>query len=129
MTVDPRAARVAVVADSLFLARLEELRDGGYGVIQLPPASLDREVAREWIAEAADQVAEYRRTGDSRSGSWVTERGATSSRAAGLATLPALGDGEFPPQTSLAGNPGARSSTPTSSSRSFTIIVDQALPP
>ncbi len=92
MTLDPRASRVAVVADSLFLARLEELRDGGYGVSQHTPASLDSEVAREWIAQAADQVAEYRRTGYSvglvGDGAWSDELA-----AAGLATLPALGDG------------------------------------
>jgi hypothetical protein len=89
LSSDPRASRVAVVADSLFLARLEELRDGGYGVIQLPPTSLDREVAREWIAQAADQVAEYRRTGYAVTlvgdGTWGDELA-----AAGLDTLPAL---------------------------------------
>jgi len=91
MSADPRASRVAVVADSLFTARLDELRDAGWGVIQLPPASLEPGIAREWIAQAAEQVAEYQRTGYTVSllddGAWADELGEH-----GLATLPA-----FPP--------------------------------
>jgi hypothetical protein len=60
---DPRGGRVAIVADSLLEARLEELRGGNWGVVQLPPAELDGEAAAEWLALAAEQVAEYQRTG------------------------------------------------------------------
>ena len=35
MSVDPRARRIAVVADSLFAQLLPELHDAGYGIIQL----------------------------------------------------------------------------------------------
>ena len=63
MTIDPRAGRVAVVADSLLEASLEELRVENWGVIQLPPAELASEAAREWLALVAEQVAEYQRTG------------------------------------------------------------------
>jgi len=60
---DPRGGRVAVVADRLLEERLEELRDAGWGVIQLPPAGLDADAAAEWLALTAEQVAEYARTG------------------------------------------------------------------
>ena len=63
MTADPRGRRVAVVADSLLEARLDGLRDGGWGVMQLPPPELDADAAHEWLALTAEQVAEYRRTG------------------------------------------------------------------
>jgi hypothetical protein len=63
VTDDPRGRRVAVVADSLLTGTLAELRDGGWGVIQLPPADLDADTARDWLALTAEQVAEYRRTG------------------------------------------------------------------
>ena len=63
MTDDPRARRVAVVADSLLEEKLGELREDGWGVIQLPPAGLDPDTAHEWLALTAEQVAEYRRTG------------------------------------------------------------------
>jgi hypothetical protein len=60
---DPRARRIVVVADSLFSTRLDELREGGFGVMQLPPPGLAAETAREWIDLTAEQIAEYRRTG------------------------------------------------------------------
>jgi len=60
---DPRSRRIAVVADSLFEERLDELRDGGWGAIQLPPAEADAETAQAWLELTAEQVAEYRRTG------------------------------------------------------------------
>jgi hypothetical protein len=60
---DPRGGRVAVVADSLLESRMDELRSGNWGVIQLPPAGLDDDAAGEWLALAAEQVAEYQRTG------------------------------------------------------------------
>jgi hypothetical protein len=63
MSADPRGGRVAVVADSLLQARLDELREGNWGVVQLPPTGLDDEAATEWVALAAEQVAEYQRTG------------------------------------------------------------------
>lgn len=63
MSADPRGGRVAVVADSLLEERLDELREAGWGVIQLPPSGLDPETEREWLALTAEQVAEYRRTG------------------------------------------------------------------
>ena len=63
MSVDPRSRRVAVVADSLLEVRLGELREGGWGVMQLPPASLERDAARAWLELTAEQIAEYLRTG------------------------------------------------------------------
>ncbi len=52
-----------MVADSLLETRLDELRDGGWGVVQLPPAELDAATARDWLELAAEQIAEYERTG------------------------------------------------------------------
>ena len=63
MSLDPRAGRVAVVADSLLETSLDALREENWGVIQLPPAELDDQAAREWLTLAAEQVAEYQRTG------------------------------------------------------------------
>jgi hypothetical protein len=60
---DPRSRRIAVVADSLLEERLDELRDEGWGVIQLPPAGTDVETAQAWLELTAEQVAEYSRTG------------------------------------------------------------------
>jgi hypothetical protein len=60
---DPRSRRVAVVADALLGPRLEELRSEGFGVMQLPPASLDDATAAGWLELTAEQVAEYVRTG------------------------------------------------------------------
>ena len=77
MNDDPRSRRVAVVADSLFEERLEELQRDGWGVIQLPPAGLDADTAREWLELTAEQVAEYVRTGYEVAlvddGTWVDE--------------------------------------------------------
>src|SRR6185295_2700013 len=50
---DPRGGRVAVVADSLLDSSLEELREGNWGVIQLPPAELDEGAAAAWLELAA----------------------------------------------------------------------------
>jgi hypothetical protein len=63
VTEDPRGGRVAVVADSLLDACMDELRAGNWGVIQLPPPGLAPEAEDEWLALAAEQVAEYQRTG------------------------------------------------------------------
>ena len=61
MSVDPRARRIAVVADSLFAQLLPELHDAGYGIIQLPPRGLPDDVAREWLEQVEEHVAEFRR--------------------------------------------------------------------
>ena len=63
MSADPRARRVAVVADSLLDELLPELRERGYGVIQLPPAELPAGVAAEWLEHVAEHVQEFVRTG------------------------------------------------------------------
>jgi hypothetical protein len=63
VSVDPRARRVAVVADSLLERLLPELRDAGYGIIQLPPAGLPNDVAQEWLEQIAEHVTEFARTG------------------------------------------------------------------
>ena len=58
---DPRARRIAVVADSLLEPMLDELEREGFGVIQLPPAGLDRETVAAWLEQTAEHVAEFRR--------------------------------------------------------------------
>ena len=58
---DPRARKIAVVADDELVALLPELRKARYGLMQLPPASLPPEVAADALAQLAEQVAEYRR--------------------------------------------------------------------
>ncbi len=58
---DPRSRRVAVVADSLLEPLLDELQAAGYGIIQLPPAGLERETATAWLEQVAEHVAEFRR--------------------------------------------------------------------
>ncbi len=63
MSDDPRGGRVAVVADSLLDGKLDELRAGNWGVVQLPPPGLAPDAADEWLALTAEQVAEYLRTG------------------------------------------------------------------
>ena len=60
---DPRGRRVAVVADSLLETLLDELAGGGFGIIQLPPAGLERATAAAWVEQAAEHVAEFRRNG------------------------------------------------------------------
>jgi hypothetical protein len=62
MNTDPRSRRVAVVADSLLEPLLDELGAQGYGIIQLPPAGLERETAVAWLEQVAEHVAEFRRT-------------------------------------------------------------------
>ncbi|MBA2476786.1 MAG: hypothetical protein H0V40_12635 [Actinobacteria bacterium] len=58
---DSRARKIAVVADGLLVQRLPQLRNDGYGVMQLPPASLDPDTASAWLEQTAEQIAEYRR--------------------------------------------------------------------
>ena len=58
---DPRARRIAVVADSLLETTLDELGRNGFGIIQLPPAGLDRETTGAWLEQTAEHVAEFRR--------------------------------------------------------------------
>ncbi len=61
--MDARAERIAVVADSLLAGNLSELGTAGYGVMQLPPATLDDSTAREWVEQTAEQITEYLRHG------------------------------------------------------------------
>jgi len=42
---------------------LDELREQGYGVIQLPPAGLDVETTAAWLEQVSEHVAEFQRTG------------------------------------------------------------------
>jgi hypothetical protein len=56
---DPRSRKVAVVAESLLPELLDRLDEEGYGVIQLPPAGLDRETAALWLEQVAEHVAEF----------------------------------------------------------------------
>ncbi len=63
MSEDPRSWRVAVVSDEAFSARLAELRDAGFGVMQLPPLELAPDVAVAWLEQTAEQVAELLRAG------------------------------------------------------------------
>jgi len=63
VSLDPRSRRVAVVADALLEARLNVLREAGFGLMQLPPADLDDATATAWVELTAEQVAEYQRTG------------------------------------------------------------------
>jgi hypothetical protein len=63
LSTDPRSRRIALVADSLLDALLDELRERGYGVIQLPPAELDPATRAAWHEQVAEHVAEFRRTG------------------------------------------------------------------
>jgi hypothetical protein len=58
---DPRSRKIAVVADSLLGSLLDELDREGFGVIQLPPAGLDRETVAAWLEQTAEHVAEFRR--------------------------------------------------------------------
>jgi hypothetical protein len=63
VTADPRGRRVAVVADSLLEPLLDELREAGFGIIQLPPAGLDPEIAAAWLEQVDEHVREFRRNG------------------------------------------------------------------
>lgn len=63
MSSDPRSGRIAVVADALLATRLPELREAGYGVMQLPPSGLAEEVAADWLLQTAEQIAEFLRNG------------------------------------------------------------------
>ena len=60
---DPRGRRVAVVADSLLESLLPELRARDFGMIQLPPADLEPDVASAWREQAAEHAAEFLRHG------------------------------------------------------------------
>ena len=63
VSTDPRSAKIAVVAGSLFPERLEQLRDEGFGIMQLPPVSAPAGVVPEWISQTAEQIVEYLRAG------------------------------------------------------------------
>ena len=56
---DPRSRKIALVADSLLPSLLDRLDGEGFGVIQLPPAGLDRETAALWLEQVAEHVAEF----------------------------------------------------------------------
>jgi hypothetical protein len=58
---DPRARRIAVVADSLLGPLLDGLDRDGFGVIQLPPADLDEETVAAWLEQTTEHVAEFLR--------------------------------------------------------------------
>jgi hypothetical protein len=58
---DPRARKIAVVADSLLEQLLDELEREGFGIIQLPPAGLEPETVAAWLEQTAEHVAEFRR--------------------------------------------------------------------
>jgi hypothetical protein len=59
VSADPRARRVAVVADSLLERLLPQLREGGFGTIQLPPDDLEATLASAWLEQVAEHVAEF----------------------------------------------------------------------
>jgi hypothetical protein len=61
MSSDPRARRIALVADARLEALLPELQAAGFGAIQLPPADLTPEIARAWLDQVAEHVAEFLR--------------------------------------------------------------------
>ena len=61
MSADPRARRIAVVADSLLELLLDELGAQGFGIIQLPPAGLDDATTGAWLEQVAEHVTEFRR--------------------------------------------------------------------
>jgi hypothetical protein len=63
VSADARSRRVAVVADALLDAKLDELGAAGYGIIQLPPTTLDAATRAAWFEQAAEHVAEFVRTG------------------------------------------------------------------
>ena len=58
---DPRARKIAVVADSLLEQLLDELGRDGFGIIQLPPAGLEPETVAAWLEQTAEHVAEFLR--------------------------------------------------------------------
>jgi hypothetical protein len=61
--LDPRSERIAIVSVEDFAALLSALRADGYGLMQLPPATLGPEDAGDALVQLAEQVAEYRRNG------------------------------------------------------------------
>jgi hypothetical protein len=61
VSVDPRARRIAVVADSLLESLLDELGEQGFGIIQLPPAGLDEPTTGAWLEQVAEHVTEFQR--------------------------------------------------------------------
>jgi hypothetical protein len=61
VSADPRGRKIAVVADSLLDAMLDELGAQGFGIIQLPPAGLDAPTTAAWLEQVAEHVTEFRR--------------------------------------------------------------------
>jgi hypothetical protein len=93
-STDPRGRRVAVVADSLFAQLLPELREQGYGIIQLPPAELPDEIASAWLEQVFEHVQEFLRNG------YEVVLADDGSRAAALAELALPQYAIQPPSTS-----------------------------
>ena len=60
---DARGRRVALVSDSLFEGSLDALAEEGFGIIQLPPDSLDGPTVAAWLEQVAEHVEEFQRTG------------------------------------------------------------------
>jgi hypothetical protein len=63
MRGDVRSFQVAVVAEHLLEPLLSLLEEEQWGVIQLPPESLDPETTSAWLEQVAEHVAEFRRNG------------------------------------------------------------------
>ena len=60
---DARGRRVALVSDSLLEGALDALSAEGFGIIQLPPDSLDEPTVAAWLEQVAEHVEEFQRTG------------------------------------------------------------------
>ena len=92
-TTDPRSEKIAVVPEARFAELLPQLRDAGYGLMQLPPSDLAAEVAGAWIAQMVEQLAEYRRNDYevvlAARGAWCDDLGVALERA-GIAPLQLL---------------------------------------
>ena len=93
MNEDPRSRRVVVISDDSLASRIAELRDSGFGVMQLPPTELARDVAAAWLDQTAEQIAELLRSDYevmlADGGAWAAELD-DALAAVGVAPLPRL---------------------------------------